>query len=83
MRQKMRQKITTVRTMGTPRAQSVRFREISSNEAGSGMPGSVIGSSVQSRDGLVEGFLHRGQCQRQGGTRLGRVSQVLMKQDVE
>src|SRR5262249_61082850 len=44
----------TVRATGTPRAQAVRRREMSSSEGGSGMLGSGIGSSVASRDGLVE-----------------------------
>src|SRR5262249_47942250 len=70
MRQKMRRKITTVSTTGTPRAQAVRRRATACSVAGSGMCGSHMGASVQGGDGVVECCLHRGQRQGQGGTRL-------------
>src|SRR5438876_1011325 len=42
MRQKMRRKITTVRTTGTPRAQTVRRRATTGSAGGSGTRGSHI-----------------------------------------
>src|SRR4029077_655358 len=83
MRQKIRRKIATVRTTGTPRAQAGLRRETSSNAGGSGTPGSDIGSSVQSGDGLVESFLHWSQRKGESGSYFGRISQVFVKQDIE
>ncbi len=70
MRQKMKRKIAKVKTTGANVAQIFLRPESSFKECGSETLGSVTDSSVRGRDGLVEGFIHRGQRKGQGGASL-------------